>query len=374
MLSCRQFFDPKRYRIVLLDQRGCGASKPHGCLIDNNTQSLVGDMEALRVHLGLKAWMLFAGSWGVTLALAYSIQHPERCALYSVKQNHVRNTARVTDAPATYRHTSARLTRSEPALTWGACCRVLGIVLRGVCLMRRHEIDWVFRGGCKALFPAAWMAFVSGLSTEEAQDPLRAYYARLTSDDPDVRQSASKRMFLLQAALSLPSGDQVQVWEGSKWDRHELATWAPIAALPHATRAQAAKAPGKETFPAYSLPPNEAFPGFPEGGGVTSAQQLLTAHYSMRDGFLTPEDVLQNIDRIRGIPAIAVQGRNDMVCPVTTAYDLHLAWPELELQVVTAAGHSMYDANIAHALLKATTRMDRLIRDRKKQAKLGQAV
>ena len=241
--------------------------------------------------------------------------------------------------------------------------------------MRRHEIDWVFRGGCKALFPAAWAAFVAGLSPDEFQDPLRAYYARLTSNNADVRQSASKRMFLLQAALGLPAGDQVQVWDGSQWDRHELASWSPSATLPRTAAPQSAsKAAAASTLPPYSLPPNEAFAGFPESSGFTSAQQLLTAHYSMQNGFLGPEDLLRGLDSIRMIPAIAVQGRNDMVCPVATAYDLHLAWPELELQVVTAAGHSMYDDNIAQALLKATTRMDSLLREKKKRAQKGRAV
>lgn len=251
-------------------------------------------------------------------------------------------------------------------------CRVLGLILRGVCLMRRHEIDWVFRGGCRVLFPAAWDAFVHSLSARERKDPLQAYYARLTSEDAKVRQSASRRMFALQASLRIAGGSSVQVWDGQKWDVKDLESLESHADLPRAAGGELPRTRA-EHFLACTSPANPEFPGCPPGDGTVSAQQILTCHYSVHNGFAVGEEILENINALRGIPAIAVQGRNDMVCPVTSAYDLHRAWPELELQVVTEGGHSMYDPRISQALTIATRRMEALVRQKAKRRRLRRA-
>lgn len=142
----RRFFDPAYYRIVLLDQRGAGRSTPHADLQDNSTQNLIADLEQLRQHLGVESWLLFGGSWGSTLALAYAVEHPQRC---------------------------------------------LGLVLRGVFLGRANEIDWFMRG-MRHFFPEAWQDFAGHIPEGEHGDLLRAYYHRLTSRDPGQRLAAAQ--------------------------------------------------------------------------------------------------------------------------------------------------------------------------------------
>ena len=142
--SLRRFFDPDRFRIVLFDQRGCGRSTPHASLHANTTQHLVDDMERIRVSLGIDKWLVFGGSWGVTLALAYARQHPDRC---------------------------------------------LGLVLRGVFLCTQSELDWFYRDGANALFPDAWNDLLNSLSAGERGDIVRAYYDRLQEPDFNKRRS-----------------------------------------------------------------------------------------------------------------------------------------------------------------------------------------
>jgi proline iminopeptidase len=142
----RRFFDPDRYRIILFDQRGAGLSLPTADITDNTTPHLVEDMERLRKHLGLDAWLVFGGSWGSTLALAYGQEYPERC---------------------------------------------LGFILRGVFLFRQDEVDW-FIHGMGRLFPEAGRRFVGHIPPEERGDLLGAYYRRLTDPDPRVHGPAAE--------------------------------------------------------------------------------------------------------------------------------------------------------------------------------------
>ncbi len=142
----RRFFDPKHYRIILFDQRGAGRSVPTAEITDNTTPHLVADMEALRRHLGVSAWLVFGGSWGSTLALAYGQEYPDRC---------------------------------------------LGFVLRGVFLFRREEVDW-FLHGMGRLFPEAGRRFVGHIPPDERDNLLSAYYRRLTDPDPSVHGPAAE--------------------------------------------------------------------------------------------------------------------------------------------------------------------------------------
>lgn len=143
----RQAFDPERYRVVLFDQRGSGQSTPAGELEENTTWHIVEDIERLREHLGIDQWLVFGGSWGGTLGLAYAQKHPES---------------------------------------------VTELVLRGIWLARQAEIDFVFRGGCNWIFPEAWDRFVEEIPPQERDDLVEAYYRRLTSDDPEVRRCAAR--------------------------------------------------------------------------------------------------------------------------------------------------------------------------------------
>ena len=161
----RRFFDPAFYRIVIFDQRGAGRSLPLGELKDNTTPHIIGDMEKLREHLGISRWLVFGGSWGSTLALAYAEHHPQRCA---------------------------------------------GLILRGIFLCRKSEIDW-FLYGMKNVFPEPWHEFAGYLPDAERGDILSAYYARLTDPDPAVHMPAARVWSTFEASCStlLPSPETV---------------------------------------------------------------------------------------------------------------------------------------------------------------------
>jgi len=166
----RRFFDPSFYRIVIYDQRGAGRSTPHGSLIDNTTPHLIADIERLRCHLRIDRWLVFGGSWGATLGLAYAEADPERC---------------------------------------------LGLVLRGVFLCRDQEIDW-FLYGLRQIFPDAWRNFVEPIPEAERTDLLVAYSDRLNHPDPAVHLPAARAWSVYEGACStlLPSPDTLAYFSG----------------------------------------------------------------------------------------------------------------------------------------------------------------
>jgi proline iminopeptidase len=261
----RRFFDPRRYRIVLFDQRGCGKSRPHASLVDNTTWDLVADIERLRLHLNIERWLVFGGSWGSTLALAYAQTHP---------------------------------------------ARVTHLVLRGIFLLRRWELEWFYQdpGGAAALYPDLWEHYVEPIPAAERHDMMGAYYRRLTSKDPAELSRAAKAWALWEAATSFLR-------------RNSLYT----AKL------------GQDTH-------SEAF-------------SRIECHYFVNGGFLaTPNQLIENVGRIRHIPAVIVQGRYDIVCPMRSAWELHRAWPEADLRIVPDAGHSAFEAGNTHELIRATDR------------------
>ena len=257
----RRFFDPARYRIVLFDQRGSGRSTPHGELADNTTPHLIADMEVLRRHLDIQRWLVFGGSWGSTLALAYAQAHPERC---------------------------------------------LGLVLRGIFLCRRSEIDW-FLYGIRAFFPEAQRQLAEFIPEDERGDLLTAYHRRLTDPDPAVHQPAAHAWSTFEAACStlLPNPDLVAAF-GSERTALSLAR--------------------------------------------------IEAHYFVHDIFLPENSLLDGVDRLRHLPAIIVQGRYDAVCPIVTADTLARAWPEARYAIVPDAGHSAFEPGLARELVAACDR------------------
>lgn len=254
----RRFFDPAHYRIVIFDQRGAGRSTPLGEITDNTTPLLVADIEKLRLHLGIERWLVFGGSWGSTLALAYAEEHPERCT---------------------------------------------GLVLRGIFLCRKSEIDW-FLYGLRNLFPEAWRAFTDPIPEAERGDLLSAYHRRLTDPDPAVHMPAARAWSIYEGSCStlLPSPETVAYFAGD------------VVAL-----------------------------------GLAR----IEAHYFINNIFLPDNALLERVDRIRGIPGIIVQGRYDAVCPIISADDLRRAWPEAEYHVVPDAGHSAWEPGICAALVRA---------------------
>jgi proline iminopeptidase len=257
----RRFFDPSHYRIIIYDQRGAGRSRPLGELHNNTTPLLVEDIERLRRHLGIERWLVFGGSWGSTLALAYGIAHSERCT---------------------------------------------GLILRGIFLCRRSEIEW-FLYGVRNLFPEAWSAFAAAVPENERNDLLSAYYRRLTHPDP---------------AVHMPVARAWSVYEGS---------CSTLLASP-------------ETVAYFA------------GDVVALGLARIEAHYFTHDIFMPSNALLDKVNRVRNIPAVIVQGRYDAVCPIVTADDLHRAWPEAEYIVVPDAGHSAWEPGISAELVKATER------------------
>jgi len=259
----RRFFDPGAYRIVLFDQRGCGQSTPHASLVENTTWHLVADIETLRTHLGIERWAVFGGSWGSTLALAYAERHPER---------------------------------------------VTGLVLRGIFLLRRQEIDWFYQRGASILFADAWEGYLAPIPEAERGDLLAAYYRRLTSDDAAVRQEAARAW---------------SVWEGST----------------------------------SCLFPNLELIAKTGGDEFSLAFARIECHYFTNRGFFSRDaQLLEDVGRIRHLPAVIVQGRYDVVCPMESAWALHRAWPEADLRLVPDAGHSALEPGIVHELVEATDR------------------
>ncbi|GAB3104861.1 prolyl aminopeptidase [Aestuariicella hydrocarbonica] len=150
----RSFFDPERYRIILFDQRGCGRSEPHTSLEHNTTQTLIADMEAIRLHLGIERWVLFGGSWGSTLSLVYAQTYPRR---------------------------------------------VMGMILRGVFLCRADDIGWFYQSGASRIFPDYWEDFVHPIPESEHGNLLAAYHKRLTGSNELAKMSCAKAWALWEA-------------------------------------------------------------------------------------------------------------------------------------------------------------------------------
>lgn len=153
----RRFHDPAKYRIVLFDQRGSGRSTPHADLVDNTTWDLVADIERLRTHLGIDRWQVFGGSWGSTLALAYAQTHPQQ---------------------------------------------VTELVLRGIFLLRRFELEWFYQEGASRLFPDAWEHYLNAIPPVERADLMSAFHRRLTSDDQATRLAAAKAWSVWEGATT----------------------------------------------------------------------------------------------------------------------------------------------------------------------------
>jgi proline iminopeptidase len=263
----RRFFDPTYYRIILFDQRGCGRSTPHADLKENTTWHLVADIEALREQLGIEQWLLFGGSWGSTLALSYAEAYPNR---------------------------------------------VKGLILRGIFLLRKAEIDWFYQDGASRIFPDAWEQYLEPIPLDERGNLVAAYYRQLTHEDPQIQSIAA-----------------------CAWTRWEKNT-SHLLVRPEVIE-QAEDEP-------YSI-----------------AFARLECHYFVNGGFFTTErQLLDGIDAIRHIPTIIIQGRYDLVCPMQTAWELHRAWPEAEFNIIPTAGHSAFESDILSELLSATDRFRNL--------------
>ncbi len=260
-MASRRFFNPDQYRIIVFDQRGCGRSRPLASLEDNTTWHLVSDMEALRTMLGIERWLVFGGSWGSTLALAYAQTHPDR---------------------------------------------VSELVLRGIFMLRHWELQWFYQQGCSAIYPDRYADYIAAIPEAERHDLIAAFHKRLISSDRNEQLKAAKAWAIWEAATSY-----LQINEDN------IHNWGE---------------------PDFAI-----------------AVARIECHYFINKGFFGSDNqLLENLDRIRHIPGVIVQGRYDVVCPMQTAWELHQAWPEAKFIVSADAGHSAFEATNTHHLISAT--------------------
>ena len=256
----RRFFNPEKYRIILFDQRGCGRSTPHSELHENTTNKLLEDMEKIREHLSIDQWLLFGGSWGSTLSLLYAQAFPDK---------------------------------------------VLGLILRGIFLCRKQDIQWFYQRGASAIFPDYWKEYQHPIPTAERHDMLSAYYKRLTSDNEIARMSAAKAW---------------SIWEG------RCSTIDPNADI-------------VDHFgdPHFAL-----------------AMARIEAHYFINNAFIDENQILNNCESIKEINTTIIHGRYDMVCPIEQAQALHDRLPNSKFHIVRDAGHSAFEKGITDNLIKTT--------------------
>ena len=259
--SMRRFHDPAKYRIILFDQRGAGRSTPHADLVDNTTWDLVADIERIRQMLEIEQWPVFGGSWGSTLALAYAQTHPER---------------------------------------------VTELVLRGIFMLRRWELEWFYQEGASRLFPDQFEPYRNFIPEAERGDLMAAYHQRLTSDDEAVRLDAARYW---------------SIWEGGT---------------------------------SYLRVP-EDYASSHGDAHFALAFARIENHYFVNKGFFDADDqLLRDADKIAHIPGVIVHGRYDVVCPIANSWDLHKVWPKAQLVITATAGHSAFEAENIDALVRAT--------------------
>ena len=263
----RQYFNPEKWRIIMFDQRGCGKSTPFAELNENTTWDLVNDIEKIRNHLNINQWVVFGGSWGSTLSLAYSQKYPNACK---------------------------------------------GLILRGIFLVRKKEIDWFYQYGASNVFPDRWESFLAPIPESKRNNLLSAYYEILTGDDQEKKIEAAKAW---------------STWEGSS----------------------------------VRLILDDEFISDFGDAKFAEAFARIECHYFMNNCWLPTENYLiENVDKIRHIPAVIVHGRYDIICPVVQAWDLHKAWPESDLHIIPDAGHSIYEEGIKNKLLEYTEKFLKL--------------
>ena len=258
-LDDRRYFDPDSYRIILFDQRGCGRSTPHGELQHNKTQALVEDIEAIRKFLKIRKWILFGGSWGSTLSLVYAQAHPRN---------------------------------------------VMALVLRGIFLGRKKDLQWLYQDGASRLFPDYWEEFTAPIPKKEQKEICRAYYQRLTGDNEVARMRLAK------------------VW--SAWEGRCSALQPSANLMQHFLNPYVAPCLAK-----------------------------IESYYFMNHCFLRSNQIIRNMSLIRKIPGVIVHGRYDAICAIDNAWALHKAWPGSDLQVIRDAGHTASEPGITDALVRA---------------------
>tara|TARA_B100002052_G_scaffold89185_1_gene82045 strand:+ start:19573 stop:20535 length:963 start_codon:yes stop_codon:yes gene_type:complete len=257
----RQYFNPEKWRIIIFDQRGCGKSIPHAELEQNTTWDLIDDIEKIRKKLNIDNWAVFGGSWGSTLALSYAIKNPNYCN---------------------------------------------NLILRGIFMLRKKELEWFYQNGCSFIYPDAWEKYLDPISESERSNLIQSYYKKLTSNDMNERIKAAKAWSIWEASTSklIQSTSALHAFEDEK---------------------------------------------------VAEAFARIECHYFINKGFFENDSwILDNIYKIKEIPTYIVQGRYDVVCPMKSAWDLHREFPEAKFEIIQDAGHSMLELGIQKKLIEIT--------------------
>ena len=263
----RRYFNPDKWRIIIFDQRGCGKSSPSSELHDNNTWTLVEDIEKIRNHLNIDKWVIFGGSWGSTLSLSYAVSHPDQC---------------------------------------------VALILRGIFLLREKELKWFYQDGASYIYPDAWEKYLEPIPYNKREDLISSYYEILTGKNQEARYKAAQAWSIWEASTS----KLIQ----NKKSLHHF-----------------------------------------ENIKVADIFARIECHYFVNKGFFKYDGwLLDQIDIIRHIPSVIVQGRYDVVCPMVTAWELHKKWIEADFYVIPDSGHSMLEAGIRNKLIEYTNKFSSL--------------
>ena len=261
----RRFFDPKVYRIILFDQRGSGKSKPYASIINNTAKDLIDDIKKIITHLNIEKSIIYGGSWGSTLGLLFAEKYPEL---------------------------------------------VHSLVLRGIFLCRKADINWFYQNGAHEIYPDHWDAFISDIPTQERNNILTAFHNRIHGKNKDISLNLCKKW---------------AEWEG------KCSTLLPSKAV-------------IDNF-----------------SDCSESLSKIETHYFMNDCFIDENQILNNIDKILNIKCHIVHGRFDIVCPFKQAYDLHQVYKKSSINIINDAGHSLLEPGITNKVLEIFSNPNELI-------------
>tara|TARA_B100000497_G_scaffold38647_1_gene45316 strand:- start:99 stop:1031 length:933 start_codon:yes stop_codon:yes gene_type:complete len=252
----QKYFNPEKYRLILFDQRGCGKSKPYGEVSQNSTQELIEDINLILDFLNIEKVHIYGGSWGSTLALLYAEANPSR---------------------------------------------VISLILRGIFLCRKADIQWFYQYGASEVYPDYWSDYISIVDKSKLDDILTEYHRMIFSEDKELSYEACKKWSL---------------WEGKS---------------------------------SCLYPTENVINAFDE---CSVSLARIESHFFINNCFIEENQIIKNINRILDIPCTIVHGQYDMVCPIRQAYDLNQAYPKSKLIVAEDSGHSLLEPTISKEILK----------------------
>jgi proline iminopeptidase len=263
----RCFFNPEKYHIILMDQRGCGQSSPFGEIEDNTTQNLIDDLERIRKQLEIKQWLLFGGSWGGTLTLLYAQQYPDK---------------------------------------------VSAMIIRGIFLARKKDIDWFAKEGAGLIYPEKWQQLVASVSDAASTDLVKSLHDVVFGDDELAKRRVTKAW--------IEWGGQVALMQDYQEDEQSAHVTEKMLQLVQ-----------------------------------------MEIHYAFHKYFITENQIFEGCEVIQDIPTIIIHGRNDLVCPMEAGFALSKSLVKAKFIVLPSGGHIASGEEMIDALVGATDEMLGLI-------------